>query len=450
MEIVIKPSVKVCKTIGKNGKVLDNGAKLSLSTYCVVDKVKMGYLIYNTLYLSMVLLTEEEYGKMLTYDSSNSYLYDYYFVVDENTDIESKIAKVQNLILKSKPKSKFEKLSTVTILPSTGCNAKCFYCFEKGSEIKHMSIETAEKVVEYIKKHYNGKIMHIRWFGGEPLINEKVITYICKRLGEENINYSSKMTSNCFLINPDKVDTYKNVWRLKNMSVTIDGTAEVYNNIKQFSYSGSAYDKVIGNVDCLIANGIRTSIRINLGMHNMEDVETLINDLIEHYKGKENIKIYLNRLYDNCGGEPTPEELILVRKTIIRLSKILSKYGLGSGRVRLTHELKVTQCMADSRRATMILPDGKLGLCEHYMDELHIGDIENDVTDYETVERCCKQYDKDELCKKCFMYPTCNKIEICSSSKCSEDGFFFKKYLYQVSMRGQLRKYLREKNNNNQ
>ena len=448
MEIIFKPNTKICKIIGKNGRILDNGYKLSLSTYCVVDKLKSGYLIYNTLYLSMVLLTEDEYNRMLIYDNNNTYLYDYYFVIDDDSDIEDKIKKVQDLIINSKPKSKFDKLSTVTILPSTGCNAKCFYCFEKGSEIKHMTIETADKVVEYIKKHYNGRLIHIRWFGGEPLINEKVITYICKRLGEEKINYSSKMTSNCFLVSSDKIEIYKNLWKLKNMSVTIDGTAEIYNNIKQFSYSGSAYDKVIGNIDSLISNDIRTSIRINLGMHNMDDVETLVNNLIEHYKGKKNIKIYLNRLYDNCGGEPTPEELIMVRKTIIRLSNVLSKNGLGSGRVRLTPELRATQCMADSRRAVMILPDGKLGLCEHYMDDLHIGDIENGVIDYETVEKCCKQIDKNELCKKCFMYPTCNKLEICSSSKCSEDGFFFKKYLYKVSMRGQLRKYLKEKNDN--
>ena len=80
MEIIFKPNTKICKIIGKNGRILDNGYKLSLSTYCVVDKLKSGYLIYNTLYLSMVLLTEDEYNRMLIYDNNNTYLYDYYFV----------------------------------------------------------------------------------------------------------------------------------------------------------------------------------------------------------------------------------------------------------------------------------------------------------------------------------------------------------------------------------
>ena len=201
MEIILKPVPKTVSIIGKNGKVPKVGTILNLSPYCVVDKVKKGYLIYNTLYQSMVCLTEDEYNGIGRYSDNNSYLYDYYYIVDKDTDIKDKADKIQEFILNNKPKTTFKKISTVTILPTTGCNAKCFYCFEKGAEKKHMTIETAEKVVEYIKAHYNGKMVYVRWFGGEPLINKKVITYISKRLGEENINYSSKMTSNSFLIN---------------------------------------------------------------------------------------------------------------------------------------------------------------------------------------------------------------------------------------------------------
>lgn len=447
MEIILKPTPDICRVIGKNGKVPNDGVKLTLSQFCLVDKVKHGYLLYNTLYQSIVCLTEKEYKGINRYSADNSYLYDYYFIVDEGSDVMSKADMLQEYIISNKPKSHFKTLSTVTILPSTGCNAKCFYCFEKGAEKKHMTIETAEKVVKYIKKHYNGKMMHIRWFGGEPLINEKVITYICNRLKEENIEYGSKMTSNCFLISEDKIDLYKNVWKLTNVSVTIDGTESMYNEIKQFSYSGSAYNKVISNVDTLINNGIRVSIRINLGYHNIDDVEKLVNDLIGHYKGRKNIKIYLNRLYDNCGGAPDKNELKVVYDKILSLTNLLAKNGLGSGRMSIKSSLRITQCMADSRHATMILPDGKLGLCEHYMDELHIGDIENDVTNYENVEKCCAQFEKDDLCKKCFLYPTCNKLNICSSAKCTEESFVYKKYFTKVAMRGQYRKYLKEKGN---
>ena len=132
MELIISPTPTICKIIGKNGKILDNGTKLELSKYCIVDKVKSGYLIYNGLYQSLALLSEDEYNKALVYDGKDTYLYDYYYVVDADSDVENKADKIQEYIIKNKPVQNINKINTVTILPTTGCNAKCFYCFEKG------------------------------------------------------------------------------------------------------------------------------------------------------------------------------------------------------------------------------------------------------------------------------------------------------------------------------
>ena len=43
-------------------------------------------------------------------------------------------------------------VTSFKILTTTDCNARCFYCYESGIKKHDMSLETADKVVEYIIK----------------------------------------------------------------------------------------------------------------------------------------------------------------------------------------------------------------------------------------------------------------------------------------------------------
>jgi len=60
-------------------------------------------------------------------------------------------------------------ITSYTILPTTGCNARCYYCFEHGSKVMTMTRETAGEVVRFITEHCGPKkTVAIMWFGGEP------------------------------------------------------------------------------------------------------------------------------------------------------------------------------------------------------------------------------------------------------------------------------------------
>lgn len=48
-------------------------------------------------------------------------------------------------------------VNNYTILTTTGCNARCFYCFEADFKPISMLPETAKSVGEYIIAHCNGK-----------------------------------------------------------------------------------------------------------------------------------------------------------------------------------------------------------------------------------------------------------------------------------------------------
>lgn len=450
MKIIFEANPMLKGIVGNSVDKFENGDEnIHFSRFCITLKNDDGVLVYNTLVNSMVLLSNEEYDTHKLYNGDLSYLYEKHFLIKDDEYVESMANKIQGYIRTHKPNRNYKTLNTVTILPSTGCNAKCFYCFEKGSKIKHMSFETADKVIEFIKNHYNGRKIRIRWFGGEPLINEKVITYISEKLIENNIVFESTMTSNCFLIKEEKVSTYKDVWNLKRMSVTIDGTEDVYNNIKLFTYNGSAYEKVLKNIEVLGNNNIRVSIRINVGKHNLDNVEELIKELAPKFKTYKNVSIYLNRLYDNCDGAPiNEEELSRVYNKVLEMTTLLRKYGKGGSRIKINQPFKTFSCMADSGNAVMILPDGKLGLCEHYMDELHIGDVENGITDFKNVVTSCEQVDKHETCFNCCLYPTCTKLKVCTGGTlCTKEVNDYSKYYIKRSMMVEYKKYKRNSKN---
>ena len=62
-----------------------------------------------------------------------------------------------------------------------------------------MSLETAERLADYMLAHSGGKPFRIAWFGGEPLLNLRVIDRISARLQAAGANYHSQMDSNGFL-----------------------------------------------------------------------------------------------------------------------------------------------------------------------------------------------------------------------------------------------------------
>ncbi|MFR2168114.1 MAG: radical SAM protein [Coprococcus sp.] len=67
----------------------------------------------------------------------------------------------------------------ITIYPTQACNARCFYCFEQKEQKYWMTEETADEVVDYITRTLSvDNELVFRWFGGEPLLGEKIIDRI--------------------------------------------------------------------------------------------------------------------------------------------------------------------------------------------------------------------------------------------------------------------------------
>ena len=389
-----------------------------LLRYCIDLPVEDGILLFNLLTREMVLLTEDEWQHRF----ENEYLQKHWFVVPEGCN-DKEYADLVRWVLTNKQK-KNGPITGYTIFPTTDCNARCFYCFELGRSRIPMTAETARKVVNYIADHCGGEKVKISWFGGEPLFNKAAIDIICAGLREKNIEFRSTAISNGYLFDKETAETAVADWNLKRVQITLDGTEAVYNRVKAYIYKqGSPYKTVMENIGYLLDSGVSVSIRLNMDMHNAENLLELVDDLASRFGGRKGISVYAHHLFD--GDKPMADihsyaEWEIRDEAMCRLNKRIEDSGLASRR-GLSKTPKSSFCMADSGKSVTILPGGEIGLCEHFSESEFIGHIDREGFDQTVVNSWKERIPEIPECAECFYYPDCLQLKKCASgSVCFE------------------------------
>lgn len=379
-------------------------------------------ILFNMLSGEVLLLDNSEVGCFLHPDNIDSSvenkLIEKWFLVPEYTD-DCKLSKqltavIQNLnSLYTNP-----KLKSFIILPTTDCNARCFYCYELGRSRKNMSEKTAADVVDYImRKKAEGKIK-IHWFGGEPLYNVEIIDYISSELEKRGVSFKSHMVSNGYLFDDDMILRAKDSWKLQKVQITIDGTREIYNRVKAYIYKDCVdpFERVVSNIEKLLNAGIQVHIRLNMDMHNIDDLFELCDFLKKRFSGYDNYYIYPHLLYNTEKMSHQAHEQLILKKKYRELQNILE----GSD-VRKEQHIEIThfenRCMADTDTSVMILPDGELGKCEHHTEDMFIGSIYDEKLDYDLIRSLKKLSPPLEKCDKCDLRPACVRLECCPNHK---------------------------------
>ena len=380
-----------------------DGERYRLMTYVVQQPVTDGLLLYNTLTCSMVLLQPDEAADI----TAQQELIDRWFLVPQEYDDQKLCRQVRQMaaLLTLAPKV----VTTYTILPTTGCNARCFYCYEQGTRPVTMTAETASKVVRYIVAHRGSETVHISWFGGEPLVNAKVIDQICTELNGQGVPFRSEMVSNGYLFDVDKVQRAKDLWQLQRVQITLDGTAQTYNRVKAYVYRDvNAFERVLQNIGLLIAAGIRVLIRLNVDKHNIGEMAELAELLHQHFGSNEHLSVYSHELF----GERTPEDNATLFAQRMQLEQQIAKHGIL--RIReLPKDIHLNQCMADNDGSVVIAPDGHLGKCEHFIDREFFGHIDSEERDMTIIRKFKERRAEIEACATCPFYPQCYRLVMC-------------------------------------
>jgi radical SAM protein with 4Fe4S-binding SPASM domain len=381
-------------------------------TYVVQQPVADGLLLYNTLTCSLLLLTPDEAADIMTQQE----LIDRWFMVPQEHDDRELCRQIRQMAALLKPVVK--AVTNYVILPTTGCNARCFYCYEKGTKPVTMTAETASKVVRYIMDHRGDEKVGLRWFGGEPLVNTKVIDQICMELSRQGVPFYSDMVSNGYLFDVDMVQRAKDLWQLEWVQITLDGTEQTYNRVKDYVYQGvNTFERVLENIGLLTAAGIQVRIRLNVDKYNIKEMAELVELLHQCFGNNQHLVIYSHELH----GERTPEDNAELFAQRMELQQQIEACGYGDQQLlRLQRDIQEHGCMANTDFGVLISPDGHLGKCQHIIDSEFFGHIDSEERD-EAILRKFKERRSDiEACATCFYYPQCSFLVMCHH-KCSPE-----------------------------
>ena len=406
MEIISSADKLLIQILGKQKKISDSAVRpLKWTLKLSVDE---GFIIHNFLTGECLFFENET-----DITAGSEYMYSRYFFVPEDND-DIKLAEELRLAVRLIDRKK--EITSYKILTTTDCNARCFYCYEAGMKRENMSTHTADALVEYIRKKSDGKKITLSWFGGEPLLNKRVIDHICSELRKSGIEYTSVMTSNGYLFTPETIKIAKEKWNLKNIQITLDGTRDVYNRIKAYIDAvDDPFERVMGNIKILTDNKIHVNIRLNMNTDNYEDLLSLADELSKRFQEKEYMSVYANGLFQDTHYETDDKKRKDVFVKLGYLSGYLHDLGLSKSNKK-SLKLRVRSCMADGDSHRGISPAGKLIKCEHHIFDKLTGDIFENNEDLKVLENWKKKLPYGDNCKDCFALPTCYKLAGCPVS----------------------------------
>lgn len=418
MKIIRQANSMRINCLGKQ-EFKDNNEYRPLVYTTKVD-VEDGLLIYNNLTDELVLLSPDEKEAIEKADFSNStyraLVESWYFCTKDYNDSET-CRQLDTFMSFLTENVQGTAITNYTIFPTTDCNARCFYCYEKNIRKYHMTEQTAVDVAKFIIEKSKGKRIRLHWFGGEPLYNSKAIDTITTILRENSVEFISSMISNGYLFDEELIEKAVSLWNLKRVQITLDGTEEKYNAIKNYIYPNvNAFQRVISNIEMLLKSGVLVPIRMNMDNHNYENLFELVDFLLDKFSGYENFSMYSQMLFDES-TEKHMNRTVNERNTVFINNQILNsriKENKRQENKTLKGYLRNQQCMADKPSATTITPDGNLGKCEHFSDKYFWGNIYSDNVNEENILRFKKRVSPTEKCLICPVMPAClHHLDIC-------------------------------------
>ncbi len=391
-----------------------------LMKYLLRIEVDDGLLLHNNVTGKMILLTKSEAEELLKLPEKPTELMrelisDHYLVSEDFDEYKS----VNQLRKIYQSRSTGDAINHYVILPTTFCNARCFYCYESDYPRVHMTEETASKLIDYIEKNHKDKKVLLSWFGGEPLVGIQRIDQICQGLKDRGIEYSSSMISNGYLFDEEIAERSVKLWNLQRIQITLDGTEEVYNRVKAYaSVKENPYQRVLRNVDLLRSKGIQVNIRLNVDFYNKENILELIEELGKKYSGSDHFAVYLNILFNDQGFDPvhhSQEDIVKLMEIVDTYTERLKELKIAYSRQKIP-SLQVSQCMADSPHTVEIQPDGSFCRCEHESILDSYGNLDEGVLDPQKPIKWREIIERTDHCAECNFYPSCYMLKYCMNA----------------------------------
>lgn len=303
---------------------------------------------------------------------------------------------------------KLEEKSNInffTIIPTTSCNAKCFYCYEDDYCKQTMSDVTTNDLVKYIISQVgNDDSFTLDWYGGEPLLCvdkiDKIISMLSEKGAFANREWTSSITTNATLFSRELIKHAINNWNLTVAHITIDGTEPQHNTRKSVSFSGnSAFRTTLNAIHDLLQMGVYVNLRIHLDNNNNKKDFRKMHDEIEPFFAYDNFHLFPTFLF--------PPEFVMPESYIrddqkeelfFDVFNAMYERGFVQNLIDLFPMPKKSGCFATNPHSVVIAPDGSLHACVQEFSSTKDWSDDQKFVDYLNV---------GDTCAECKYFPIC-------------------------------------------
>lgn len=398
-------------------------------------------LVFNSCSCSLICL-EEEKLTALRQGKLDSFSEDELTLLKKMNFINS-ITNEKEYVVKDHYESRAsDKVLNLTIFTTTLCNARCAYCFEKNVERSTPNEEKIDDIIDFILKQRKESV-HMKWFGGEPLMNTKIINRVTSELKNNGIDFDCSMITNGYLILRN-LDHIKN-WNIKCIQITLDGINEKYNMVKNYIYKNdpNPFMTVINGIKGLLSIGVKVSVRLNFDKYNYKDILECIDYLNAEIGHPENFKIYCHNIFGPSGVYHLNDGTNLYELVVGKLIEC----GYINTIFRLGLRYRPVPCAAYNPNFFVIDTYGHLLKCEHCVSEKLckniVGNINNGITNRRNFNYWLDRKLPYNKCQLCEFLPLCQggcKFEVledydnsaCLPYRDCIDELLYKYYLFKT------------------
>lgn len=300
------------------------------------------------------------------------------------------------------------------------CQLRCKYCFAStgdfGQGRKLMTLETGKNAIDFLLENSGDrKNLELDFFGGEPLMNFKVVKQIVEyarsREAEFNKKFRFTITTNGLLLDDDKIDFINK--EMSNVVLSIDGRKEINDYFRVLPNGQGCYDMILPKYQKLVAGRGDKEYYVR-GTFTNKNLD-FSNDVFALYEaGFDQISI------EPVVGEGdeyalTEKELSTVFKEYENLANRILENEKKGGKFNFFHfmiDLDQGPCAIKRLRGcgcgndyVAITPDGDIYPCHQFvgMEEYKMGNIDEGTFNQEMKSDFanCHVYSKPE-CRKCW------------------------------------------------
>lgn len=326
-----------------------------------------------------------------------------------------------------------DTFDTLILHVTHNCNMACKYCYERNNHYMAdpgmMSEQTALRAVELFYSRYS-YIREIKFFGGEPTLNQSVIQSVCKYVNQMHAAGKIKkkpvfrLLTNGTIMNNTLIELIQK-YKIK-IVFSIDGIKAVHDNLRVFPNGTGTYDLIKKNFFMLrketkgeqpySLNVTYSAFHKNLGL-SMHDLVVKLSD--EYAVPPKKINIY------PVDTEPLQPFYLNTEQIMLQSARDALEHAMqGDSRTHLKLKavirrlekggtLQKTLCPAADTWAAVSYT-GNVYPCMMFLDrdEYFMGNISSDIFNtgsYHAVkERFNKGYrSQDPHCKSCIAKNLC-------------------------------------------